>query len=262
MLVTYILIGITLLLFLGYWYGILPARSGLRVLMYHKVAGGPENGLTVTPATLLKHVQWLKQHGFVGITLDQLHRHLQVGEKLPTNSFLLTFDDAYTNNLELAAPILTGLEVKPVVFIPTSFIGKTNEWDQGEEPIMSSKELQSIQKMGWDLGFHGHKHQHLGAISLGEAKADLHTMILAPEVQSLSILPSLAYPYGGRPKTKEAQKSFTEMLTDLGLQSAFRIGNRINAFPIRNRYQIQRLDIKGNMTDLEFKRKVKYGKVI
>ena len=42
---------------------------------------------------------------------------------------------------------------------------------------------------------------------------------------------------------------------------AFRIGNRVNSFPLQSKFEIQRIDIKGQDTLLKFKWKLKIGKL-
>ena len=42
---------------------------------------------------------------------------------------------------------------------------------------------------------------------------------------------------------------------------AFRIGNRVNKFPFKNKYEIQRIDIKGQDSLLKFKLKLRFGKL-
>ena len=262
MLLSGLLICISIGFIVAYWSGWLPARNGLRVLMYHKVLNGPEDGLTVRPETLERQMNLLLKCGFEAISLDQLHLHLDQNQPLPKRCFLLSFDDAYCNNLDLAAPILANFKLKPIVFVPTAFVGKTNEWDQGLEPLMRWEELKSLQNLGWGIGLHGHQHKHLGALNKSEAQHDLEGMVQQMQNHPTLFHASLAFPYGGRPKKKPARNQLIQILKTLNIRSAFRIGNRINSLPIINRYQIQRLDIKGNMSDLEFVRKVKYGKVI
>ena len=261
MLFTGLLIGIFFLVVLGWWKAWLPAVNGLRVLMYHKVVDGMEDGLSVRPETLKRQMDLMLDCGFEAITLDQLHLHLDQNQPLPKQCFLLTFDDAYCNNLNLAAPVMSDFKVRPVVFVPTAFVGKTNVWDQGIDPLMNWDELKSLQNLGWDLGLHGHQHKHLGTIDETDVRSDLQEMTQLDGDYASLFHSSLAYPYGGRPKTKPAQNRLFQILKSLNIRSAFRIGNRINSLPIHNRYLIQRIDIKGNMTDLAFVRKVKYGKL-
>jgi hypothetical protein len=42
---------------------------------------------------------------------------------------------------------------------------------------------------------------------------------------------------------------------------AFRIGNRLNQIPIKNRFEMQRIDIKGQDSLFTFKWKLRLGKL-
>jgi len=42
---------------------------------------------------------------------------------------------------------------------------------------------------------------------------------------------------------------------------ALRIGNRVNSFPLRHPYEVQRIDIKGEDSFLKFKLKLRLGKL-
>jgi hypothetical protein len=42
---------------------------------------------------------------------------------------------------------------------------------------------------------------------------------------------------------------------------AFRIGNRVNRFPFKNKFEIQRIDIKGQDSLTTFKWKLRLGKL-
>lgn len=229
--------------------------------MYHKVSAAPEDGLNVNPSTLKDQIQAVFDLGFKPIGLQDLLAHVEQRLPLPDKCFLISFDDAYVNNLEVAAPVLASFSLKPVVFVPTAFMGQTNEWDKGSDKLMLTKELTKLKEAGWAIGFHGHRHLHLGKIPHIEAEEDLGLMLKTCETSSVFDL-VLAFPYGGRPRNQNARKKFNLLLRKMGLRCAFRIGNRINSLPLKNRYQIERLDITGNLTPLEFRRKLKYGKLL
>ena len=48
---------------------------------------------------------------------------------------------------------------------------------------------------------------------------------------------------------------------ELGIKAAFRIGNRINKFPFKNKFEINMLDIKGSDSFKKFKLKLKWRKI-
>lgn len=50
------------------------------------------------------------------------------------------------------------------------------------------------------------------------------------------------------------------MLNKSGIKYALRIGNRINIFPFKSKYQIERIDIRGNENMDDFKKRLQFGR--
>ena len=63
---------------------------------------------------------------FQPISMDTLTRHLHTSEPLENDSFLITMDDGYENNLTLGMPILEKNKIKATLYIATGFIGTNN----------------------------------------------------------------------------------------------------------------------------------------
>jgi hypothetical protein len=76
----------------------------------------------------------------------------------------------------------------------------------------------------------------------------------------LPFVPAFAYPYGSRPKDKNRKKFMQQVMSQMGISMAFRIGNRLNNWPLSKPYEIQRIDIRGTDSLEDFARKVKWGK--
>ena len=87
----------------------------LPVLMYHHVVedGQECNDMTVTVSRLREDLQWLKDNGYTTV----LPRELAAGEALPEKPVLITFDDGYRSNYELAFPILQELRAKAAISV-------------------------------------------------------------------------------------------------------------------------------------------------
>ena len=85
--------------------------GGVTVLCYHHVGPyhtvGPQaNTFTVTPQTLRAHFDYLRQHGYAVISLDDYIRFNRGEKTLPEKSVLLTFDDAYESFYHQVFPLL------------------------------------------------------------------------------------------------------------------------------------------------------------
>ena len=68
-----------------------------------------------------KHMIWLAKNADA-VSESDLISHLQKGTSLPKRGFMITFDDGYRDNYELAKPVLNDLKIPGIFFIPTRAI--------------------------------------------------------------------------------------------------------------------------------------------
>lgn len=118
-----------------YWSGAtlllnaLPARDTLLVLTYHRIGSlhddqfGP-GVFSATPEQFDTHVSYLKRHLSL-ITLDEAIAfvHGTLKERTPRCRVLITFDDGYLDNYQIAFPILRSHGAQGVFFLVTTMIG-------------------------------------------------------------------------------------------------------------------------------------------
>jgi peptidoglycan/xylan/chitin deacetylase (PgdA/CDA1 family) len=146
----------------------------LRVLMYHRVTHSPAR-LAVTEAAFAAQQRFLAARYHV-IGLEELLAHTRSGKALPPNAVLLTFDDGYRDNLELAKPILDKYGHPATVFVPTKFIGTDeplpHDSCQSPAPTLSWDELRELAG-SFSVGSHAVSHQVLSRLSLTDAAAEL-----------------------------------------------------------------------------------------
>ncbi len=108
----------------------------LTVLTYHRVGRPEDSGeldgdvFDVEPEELARQIGVIREHGTL-ISLSDLHAFSR-GHKLPPNPVLLTFDDGYLDNYEVALPVLQREGAQATFFIPTAFPdgGKLFWWDR------------------------------------------------------------------------------------------------------------------------------------
>jgi peptidoglycan/xylan/chitin deacetylase (PgdA/CDA1 family) len=100
-------------------------RPGLIVLTYHRIA---EPGtdlfydpvISATPEAFRTQIDWLARRTRV-LTLDDLLAQVESGSPWREPAMLVTFDDGYRDNFDLAVPILREHGVPATFFIPTAF---------------------------------------------------------------------------------------------------------------------------------------------
>lgn len=143
------------------------------VLAYHGVearsADQDPNNIFTPPETFEAQMAFLSRRRNV-VTLDELLSGTGGGRP----SVAITFDDGFRSVLTEAAPILERFGFSATVFVPTDWVGKSNEWDAGgNAPIMSAEELAEARSRGIDVQSHGHAHINMAQEGFDEAVRDL-----------------------------------------------------------------------------------------
>ncbi|MBC7390508.1 MAG: polysaccharide deacetylase family protein [Opitutaceae bacterium] len=216
--------------------------------------------LTVNVINFEKQIKYLLDDGYTFYSVGEIIRMNEAKTILKDKAVTLTFDDAYLNNLTYLIPVLKKYSLKACIFIPVSFIGKTNIWDGGSDRIMNLEQLLECQPY-FEYGLHSYSHDNLATISINEFKADLSASQQELNKLKLNYFPVLAFPFGQYYKDKIKLTNAKEALADNGIKLAFRIGNAINSWPLKDPYLVKRIDIKGTDSFWEFKTKLKKGKV-
>ncbi len=101
----------------------------LPILMYHHFGDAVTNYMVVTPKTFEEHLKTLYDAGYSTIDFSDLVAYVYNGKPLPEKPIILTFDDGYTSNYEIAKPILEKYGMKATVFAIGSSIGKSTYKD-------------------------------------------------------------------------------------------------------------------------------------
>lgn len=114
------------------------------VLLYHRVielATDPQQ-LAVSPARFDAQLAWLKANCQV-LTADEFDEFLQSGKRFPSNSALITFDDGYADNHQIARPILERHALQGLFYIASGYIGADREywWDELERLLLVNRNL-------------------------------------------------------------------------------------------------------------------------
>ncbi len=233
--------------------------SKLPILMYHNIAPNADSslGLTLSAYKFEEQLCYLGKHNFTTCFLSELDSK----KKKSSKSVVLTFDDVTENQLLYALPLLKKYNIKATFFIPFSFIGQTDSWNLGSEKIMTVEQLKSLDSDCIELGHHSYFHRKYSTLSIEEIQEDFDKSFEFIAKNDLKVFSAVAYPYGNYPKKGNRKIDFFQLLERNNIKMAFRIGNRVNHFPFKNKFEIQRIDIKGEDSLLVFKWKLRLGKL-
>jgi len=251
------------LIYLTLEYSLLiPPRKGLPVLMYHNVSDGLADGLNIPAEKLELQFMYLKEKGYTCLSLKQIAGLVNSGGRLPKKPFVLTFDDAYRSVEDKVLPLLERYDFCATVFVPVAFIGKSNIWDDAIIPVMTADSLQKISRNPHiEIGLHSFLHRSYNEMDTGDMQEDLRNCRQTFEYYKIPFFNALAYPYGAYPrKDLKLKQEMFDVFVKSGIEFAFRIGNRINPFPFKERYEVKRIDIKGTDPFFIFKTKLRKGR--
>ncbi len=92
-------------------------RVYLPVLMYHHFDTEISSDTVVSGEKFREQIAALKEAGYTSVTLAQMLDFVENAVPLPEKPVLVTMDDGYTSNLEIAAPILEESGMCATVFV-------------------------------------------------------------------------------------------------------------------------------------------------
>ena len=138
-------------------------------------------------------MKFLHDQGAQVITLEQLQRHLTLGEPLPDRAIALTFDDSYQGVYDLAAPVLKRYGYPYTVFVHTSYVGS-----QQGRPKMSWDELRELDASGLvTIGSHSRSHPaDMGLLTTAQQDDELQGSKKILEQQLGHPVSYISYPNG------------------------------------------------------------------
>ena len=172
-------------------------------LSYHKVGNPPLDGwLTwnyISAAEFSSQLEWFHKRGWQFLSAAALLDAMNGNGVLPAKSVLITFDDAYESLLENALPILKHFSAPAVVFAPTQFIGETNLFDNGVEPLerlADWKTLGALEDSGVSVESHGSSHRGFSSLSSLEIQQELEFSKEAIRKNLGKDSRMFAFPYG------------------------------------------------------------------
>ncbi len=168
----------------------------VRNLYFHYASAGPSpRRMTIDVADLARVVERERAAGRRAACLSE---YLAAP---PTDAcFTISFDDAHRSVLEHAAPALARLGVPATLFVPTAYVGTSDElldWDG----------LRALRDLGWRLGAHSATHPRMGWRLYDEDEAAHRARLVEECVAAREIMakelgeaPAMfAYPFGEAP---------------------------------------------------------------
>lgn len=110
--------------------------EGVSVLMYHMIGDEQGNAAVMTEANLRIQMNYLRDHGYHPITMQELYDYITKGAPLPEKPVCITFDDGYLDSYTIVYPLMKEYGFPWTLFLITDDVGKPYNrmtWDQLKE---------------------------------------------------------------------------------------------------------------------------------
>jgi peptidoglycan/xylan/chitin deacetylase (PgdA/CDA1 family) len=230
-----------------------PTRR-LAILAYHKVGeppGGWDTWSYISGVTFEGHLRYLEQNRWQVLDISKFFDGLEDQEALPERSALITFDDGYRSNLEVAAPLLRRFGYCGVIFVPTGFIGGYNAFDadisyEPREAICGWEELRELESKGISVQSHGVSHRRFSDLDAVEQQRELFSSKAVLEAGLGKRIELFSFPYGD---SGLDPRQVAGMLARIGYRAACLYGGGPMYTPITTPFGLMRLAV-GPDTDL------------
>jgi peptidoglycan/xylan/chitin deacetylase (PgdA/CDA1 family) len=170
----------------------------ITILMYHSINPSPDP-YAVTPQAFRRQIEFVSDHYDVVALRD-------IGKRAPATRrrIVVTFDDAFTDFLEFAYPVLKEHSIPTTMFVPTGLIGTWNSWDQdlpgvGRKFIMTAEQLGALAADPLiDIGSHGVDHVSMRGLSSVETMRQVTESRRVLEDLLGRPITLFSYPFGQR----------------------------------------------------------------
>ncbi len=220
------------------------------ILMYHGIAqrGERPSRFVLRASSLRRQLSWLRLRRRPVLSLDEYVELRERNELPPPNSVILTFDDGYADNAELALPLLRELGQTATVYVISSAVGKANDWDIGVlagRPVLSWEQIRELVRGGLSIGAHTVSHPRLNELEPGAAEHEIVSS--RDELERELGLPvrHFAYPYG------RTSAALQELVERSGFRSGVGIKPGTNG-PGVSMWELRRYEVRGTSWLLRF----------
>lgn len=234
---------IILILIIIIFLKIIYSKQTVSILGYHdfiktddRIKNNITDNLIMDIEKFEKQMKYLYEHNYKTLTLEEFYCFHQGKCKIPRKSVLITMDDGYQSNYDLAFPILKKYNLNAVVF----YLGINEE---GANPLyMTKKTIKRIKKEYPNIEVASHSYNLHIRGSINQDKQDIINDIeLMKQVIDTQYY---AYPFGAHNET------MIKALQEKGYKMAFTFGpnqEHRKASKQDDIYKIPRLNISNDM---------------
>jgi peptidoglycan/xylan/chitin deacetylase (PgdA/CDA1 family) len=163
------------------------------VFIYHHVSESPNISKinnVISPDHFRRQMLFLYQKGFRCLSLPEAVTYFQEGKPQPKRSFVLTFDDGYFDNYEIAAPILKEFGFCATIFVIVKPV------EEGNKGYISWRNIRDLAQNNFTFGSHTLTHKRLSSLDKMTIEHEFYDSKMIIEDRLGLLVDLVAYPYG------------------------------------------------------------------
>ena len=146
-----------------------PRDLPVPMLMYHVVGDAPKGAalpdLYVPADKFVDQMNYLSRNGYHAVTMQQVYDFWHGRGSLPQKPVVITFDDGFTSDYTVVAPLLKTVDWPATLFL---IVGRN-------KPRMHPNMVRDMIASGWELGSHTISHEDLPGLSTRDMRKEIVT---------------------------------------------------------------------------------------
>ena len=170
-------------------------------IVFHKLTNRLTFGINNCPPNKFRRIfDYLQQHGLELADIE------------------ITFDDGYAHLAENLPPLIKWYGIRPIIFVPTAFIGRNNRWDYSskirKESHLNEHQIVVLSQLGVRFGSHGHTHSDLTCLDEVCCRRELERSKRILEEILGETVDTISYPFG----------RYNRRVLELAIESGYNYG--------------------------------------
>ncbi len=185
------------------------------ILLYHHITtdefSNEEAISLISPNDFRLHMTAIKVH-FSPISLRSYYEYVMCDDgsvTIPDNPIIVTFDDGYLSNYEIAFPILKELEIPATIFVVTDTVGEIAGGGKVNNSHFSWEQAREMEESGLiEIQSHTVNHKRMTSLDVNEMIRQIRKSKYDIERNLGRECDMIAYPYGDYNQTiKDAARA-------------------------------------------------------
>ncbi len=242
------------------------------ILLYHHItdeafSGGNEISL-ISPYDFRLHMTALKVH-YTPISLRQYYEYVTCTDgsvTIPDKPVIITFDDGYLSNYEIAYPILKELEIPATIFVVTDTVGEMAGGGKVNYSHFTWEQAKEMEDSGFiDIQSHTASHKALATVDYSSLVTELRKSKYTIEKNLGKECDMIAFPYGSytdevKAAAKSAGYKLQTLVDDKSTEEDFQVN--IPSEGIENLTRMTISGTMGNVNVIEIIRRAASKKIV